>query len=278
MISKGEPERDIPYYPSNKNFSNKIDNLSSSIPIYDTYNKNFQRIHKEDYYKDIPEDENENIEEEEKKKEEVIKIYKESKFITKEPYIGFLNKCGQNTCYLNVIIHLLYNFTDVRNILLSLYKIKELENEGGEIEGEFCNIDPLLESIGQIISEYDEILFEKKQQKYRTNPEIIVLDTIDLRLKIGKNYGKKYTFNNIADPVEFLHDTLDILNRNYQEIIHENFYINLLEKNICNFCQNEISSNFDKDNFIYHIYIDEYLEILSKEKVNFINFGGNFFF
>ena len=48
-------------------------------------------------------------------------IKKKNIFVTKSPYVGFVNNYWDNSCYVNVVIHLLNNMADIKNILKDIY-------------------------------------------------------------------------------------------------------------------------------------------------------------
>jgi ubiquitin C-terminal hydrolase len=54
-----------------------------------------------------------------------VVVKKENKLITDYHYATFKNSYGENTCYINVILHLLYNMDDLVDFLLTLYQIDE---------------------------------------------------------------------------------------------------------------------------------------------------------
>ena len=54
-----------------------------------------------------------------------IAIKKENKLITNFKYVAFQNLYGENACYVNVILHLLFNITELSEYLYDLYQIEE---------------------------------------------------------------------------------------------------------------------------------------------------------
>ena len=52
-------------------------------------------------------------------------VQKENKLFTDFHYATFKNSYGENTCYINVILHLLYNIEQLQDFLVSLYEIDE---------------------------------------------------------------------------------------------------------------------------------------------------------
>ena len=54
-----------------------------------------------------------------------VVIKKENKLFTDFHYATFKNSYGENTCYINVVLHLLYNIDQLQEFLISLYEIDE---------------------------------------------------------------------------------------------------------------------------------------------------------
>ena len=197
-----------------------------------------------------------------------IYIKKNNLFLSKSPYVGFVNNYGDNSCYVNVVIHLIHNMTDIKNILKDIYQIEEIkkENEKGNAystttptnTGNSTNTpsqDEFLSSFGEILNEYEFYL-----DKAHCVKQITILNTTKLREILDKYSDGIFTLNYVADPVELLLYLLDILNINYKEQIHNNFYLDLVDRINCSKkCSSSMRVRFDKDNFSYHIYVDELL-------------------
>ena len=56
---------------------------------------------------------------------EPVIVKKENKIFTDFHYATFKNSYGENTCYINVILHLLYNIEQLEEFIVSLYEIDE---------------------------------------------------------------------------------------------------------------------------------------------------------
>ena len=65
-----------------------------------------------------------------------INIEKRCKIFTDSKYAVFENKLGENSCYLNVLLHFLYNINDIRSYLIDLYQSKKSKKSGHIIEKE----------------------------------------------------------------------------------------------------------------------------------------------
>ena len=58
-----------------------------------------------------------------------IAIKKENHLITKTQYVAFSNNYGDNSCYVNVVLQLIYNIPDISNIFKDLYEIDEIQKQ-----------------------------------------------------------------------------------------------------------------------------------------------------
>ena len=217
-----------------------------------------------------------------------INIKKENLLITSTPYVGFENKYGDNSCYVNVVIHLLNNIPDVSNILKDIYQIEEMKNEEknekqkNNIYNKTLNEESLTASPykNELLSSFGEklIIYDMYMKKENTVKQVTILDTTDLRQILDKCSNGIFTFNYVADPVELLLYILDLLNIDYKEQIHNNFYLDLVDKTQCSIrCKSSLKVRFDKDNFSYHIYIEELLNYIKDEGIKFQYSKGNLF-
>ena len=211
-------------------------------------------------------------------------IKKKNKFITKSPYVGFINNYGDNSCYINVVLHLFHNMNDINNILKDIYQIEEIKKENikDNIYTPQTNVgdttnnsskEELLSNFGEILNEYEFYLDKKNCVK-----QVTILNTTKLRQNLDKYSDGIFTLNYVADPVELLLYILDILNINYNEQIHNNFYLNLVDRINCSMkCKSSMRVRFDKDNFSYHIYVDELLNFIRNEGIKLKDYVGNLF-
>ena len=225
-----------------------------------------------------------------------VVVKKENKLITNYHYATFKNSYGENTCYINVILHLLYSMDELADFLLSLYQIdestKKSENnsekdknennteEKEKEEKEDYDINEFLVSLGTILDEYNKIINneneennnynknKKKQKQKNKDKQVTVIKTLKMRKILEKISGNKFQLNTIADPVELLTYILDLLNQNLNEDTHKSFYLELIDEYKCETKNcNQINIKYDKDNFVYHIYIDEILKYIETEKI-----------
>ena len=228
-----------------------------------------------------------------------ISIKKENNLITKSQYVTFCNNYGDNSCYVNVILHLLFNITDLNNIFKDLYQIDEMEKETPKgdlisntpsnassnnatiIRNETQNNNPstplslnnLFIEIGEILSDYEMYL-----NKDNTVQQVTTLDTKKFRENLEKISNGLFPLNYVADPVELFIYILENLNINYSREIHSNFHMELIDKVVCRRkCPNSYKNNFDKDNFLYQIYVGELMNYIKDNAIKFKNSKGDLF-
>ena len=220
-----------------------------------------------------------------------VVLKKENKLITNYHYATFKNSYGENTCYINVILHLLYSIDELEEFLSSLYKIEESTkgNNNDKNNNDENNIDIINEnneflvSLGKILNNYDEIITESneennKKKKESKDKQVTVINTIKMRKILEKLSNNKFPLNTIADPVELFTFILDILNENLNGDTHKTFYLELIDEYICNKkgCTH-IQNNYDKDNFMYHIYIDDILNFIQKGNLKVKDYKNKLF-
>ena len=223
-----------------------------------------------------------------------IPIKKENKLISKNQYVAFTNNYGDNSCYVNVVLHLLFNITDICNIFKDLYAVDDMTKENPKDSDDpnytpqninnntinssnqinnLNNTNELFIEIGEIITDYEIYL-----NKQNTIQQVTVLDTKKMRSCLEKVSGGKFPLNYVADPVELFIFILDNLNVNYQREIHSNFYLELIDKAVClRKCPNLTKNRFDKDNFLYQIYVEELLNYIKDNAIKFKNSKGDLF-
>ena len=223
-----------------------------------------------------------------------ITIKKENKLISKNQYIGFSNNYGDNSCYVNVIMHIIYNIPDISNIFKDLHEIDDIKKENPKANNDLKNssqknqinnstnsskqnnnytINDLFVEIGQILSDYEMYL-----NKQNTTQQVTILDTKNMRTCLEKISGGQFPLNYVADPVELLIFILDNLNVGYKREIHSNFFLELIDKAVClKKCPNLTKNKYDKDNFLYHIYVEELLTYIKDNAIKFQNSNGDLF-
>ena len=253
-----------------------------------------------------------------------IAIRKENNLITKNQYVAFTNDYGDNSCYVNVVLQLLFNIVDLNNIFKDLYKIDEMEKQNPkEFSNKYTNngqnaneninannssnindnnsnsnvintdtksntpnenlaqsgtfkvpsINDLFIEIGEILSDYEIYLNPEN-----TTQQVTILDTKKMRTSLEKLSNGLFPLNYVADPVELFIFILDNLNLNYHREIHSNFFLELIDKAVClKRCPNSTKNIFDKDNFTYHIYVEELLNYIKDNAIKFKLSKGDLF-
>ena len=221
-------------------------------------------------------------------------IEKQNQLFTDFHYATFKNSYAENTCYINVILHLLYNIEQLEEFIETLYKIDESNKRSSLSKSYNYNYKTNKEEtndtynflvlIGKILSEYKEIIYNEDdnnilKRRFDKNKQVFVINTLRMRKMLEKVSKGQFALNTIADPVEFFGFILDILNEYLNEDIHKTFYLELIDEYICDNkgCSQIINNKYDKDNFMYHIYIDEILKFIEKENIKVFNFKYKLF-
>ena len=211
---------------------------------------------------------------------------KECKLISDFHYVTFQNSFGENTCFVNVILHLLNNIPELDEYLISLYKIdasnKDIKYKKTN-NTNIKNINKFLVLLGKILNHYQNVNQEngKKSKSKNKNKkkQITIIRTLNMRKILENISSNKFPLNSIADPIEFFNFIMDILNENLNGDLHKSFYLELIDEFHCkgkNDCQN-VSNKYDKDNFIYHIYIDEILKYIDQGNIKIKDYKNKLF-
>ena len=140
--SKNRPKEGLDYNYLKSNDSNE-EKKPKNRKLSDFYNQKMDNNNKKDIEdgpkdKINPKSEKEKKTNEAQKKDDTEKIindyyneilrHKESKLLTDSQYVSLENKIGENSCYVNVIIHFLYIFPCVNDYLIRKYT-KKLEKD-----------------------------------------------------------------------------------------------------------------------------------------------------
>jgi len=206
-----------------------------------------------------------------------IEIKKENKLISNFHYATFQNLYGENSCFVNVTLHLIFNIPQLKEFLISLYEISKSNKVEKSKNNNNNQIDEFLVLLGEILYNYNEILNEENKSK---KTQISVLKTLSMRKILETISENKFPLNNVADPVELLNFILDILNEKSKEELHKAFYIELIDEFSCKSrknCKVHIENKYDKDNFIYHIYIDEIINYIKNGNIKIRNYINKLF-
>ena len=134
-------------------------------------------------------------------------------------------------------------------------------------------LNNFLFNLGKILNSYQNILAKNDPKHNITN-----LNTFELRKSLSICSDNKFKLNSISDPVEFLIYILDIINKENSEEMHLYFHLKLMEEVRCvNFCPFKSNRKYDKDNFIYQIYVEEIFNYIKNQKLTFDDFRENLF-
>ena len=203
-------------------------------------NETTKEAGKEEEKKDIEKEKEKELSKETKKEELKTPLKKEEKQISKD------------------------NLTKKPEDSLSSEKKKKNKEE---------ELNNFLFNLGKVLNSYQDILASNDTKKNITN-----LNTKDLRKSLSICSDNQFKLNCISDPVELLIYILDLINKENSEEIHLYFHLKLIEEVRCsNFCPFKSNRKYDKDNFIYQIYVKEIFNYIKNQKLNFDNFKENLF-
>ena len=188
-------------------------------------------------------------------------------------YVGFENKNGENSCYLNVILHFLYYFPCINEFLIKFYInsrskfINITQSSSSENEDYFFFL------LGKTLFEYQSILSDYN------NKNIAILQTLELRKELELISKHEFPLNKIGDTVELLIFILNKINERNNLEVHKYFFINLREEIKCNdFCKKKEINLFDKDNFIHHIYVEDVFKYINRKYLTFNEYYTKLFY
>ena len=213
-----------------------------------------------------------------------VVIEKENLLLSDYHYVTFKNAYGENSCFVNVVLHLLYNIPELDEYLISLYQIDETNTDSKDNNINNNDKNKFLVLLGKILYQYETFINEQfdenKKFKNKNDNQIQIIKTLNMRKILANVSDNQFPLNTVADPVELFTFILDILNENLKEDVHKSFYLELTDEFFCrskNRCQMNIKNNYDKDNFIYHIYIDEIFDYISKKNLKVKDFKNKLF-
>ena len=216
-------------------------------------------------------------------KKEDIGIEKEDKFDLNlnNILIPMSNMKKENNCFLNVIIQVLFNLESFRIYILKYFQANYF-NINDEVFNEFCNL----------INSYNSE--QIKNQKNETPIEPILSVNL-LRKKLNQKFGN-YFKGECGDPMESLehifnsiHEEFNSENSNFIPKIkkgmgigdcpvHQFFYLDLIENQICKNCGNFIKKHYDKNCYMFQIFISELSKRLTESNQSFENMHSKLFY
>ena len=157
-----------------------------------------------------------------------VLVKKENKLISDYHYATFQNAYGENSCFVNVILHLLFKINEIFEYLTSLYNIeksntetKNRESKNNNNQNEENENNKLLVLLGEILCQYENVDSENDEENKKKFKQITILKTLKMRKVLETISDCKFPLNTIADPVEFLTFILDLLNEYLIESLHK---------------------------------------------------------
>ena len=179
--------------------------------------------------------------------------------------VGFKNDKYENNCFVGVVFHSLFHFTELKDYLINL-KVT-------------INTPKLIIEIISLLNIYDQI---NKGNDTKFENKTIKLNSFRNELSIIFKEKNEFQLNQQGDPIELLIFILNYIHNyiNSKEecknncIVHQLFYINLSEISKCIKCHKETILNYDNNNFIELFNINSILENI-KDILNFENLNEN---
>ena len=129
--------------------------------------------------------------------------------------------------------------------------------------------------MGKILNDYQNFL---SSENTKNTINTLTLNTSNLRKSLSISSNNLFKLNNVSDPIEFLIYILDLINKENSDEIHTYFHLKLIEEVRCSrFCTYKSIKKYDKDNFIYHIYVEDILNYINKYQLKFEDYKYNLF-
>ena len=185
--------------------------------------------------------------------------------------IPMINRKKENNCFLNVIIQNLSHLQNFKNDLL------QKESLDGFMKSkpinEFYNLIKLYES--------EQIKFKENTKENKgTNIEPI-LSVNNLRYSLNEVFGR-YQTGISGDPMETMNSIFDLIHEAYCKknridkkkiisckcLVHKHFFLQLADIQCCPNCNSKKAQQYDKDCFMYNLYIQEIMNKLHGKNYN----------
>ena len=240
----------------------KVDEINSKTDINKNYNKK-NKIDNNIIYEDIGT-------EKEKEKEETKFDLNLNNIL-----IPMLNNKKENNCFLNVLIQVLFNLDSFRKYIINYFN-NNFQNIDDQVVYEFCNL---------INSYYKEQINNEDIQKTK----LPVLSVNNLRAKLNFKFGN-YFKGECGDPMESLEHIFNSIHEefsnnclNNKEIemdcpIHQYFYLDLIDNQICKNCNSRIKRPYNKDCYMFQIFISEICKRIIDKNLNFEDINNKLFY
>ena len=187
------------------------------------------------------------------------------------------NKNHENNCFVSVVFHSLFHFIELKDYLIDLQlTIKSPQ---------------LIIELKSIMNYYQKINKDKNNE-FNGNS---ILNPLSFRIELANLFEKENQFqlNQQGDPIELLNFLLSLIHsfivsngtkitvsdKECKEncLIHQLFYINLLEHNICYNCNKKKTIKYDNNYFIHLLNVNIILENIKNAKC-FNDLKGNLIF
>ena len=195
--------------------------------------------------------------------------------------IPMTNMTKENNCFLNVLIQVLFHLESFKKFILDYYNDNYLIIKD-EVVSEFCNI----------IKSYHLEQIKNKNTETSIEP---ILSVNNLRKKLNFKYGN-YFKGECGDPMESLehifnsiHEEFNTKSENLSSKkkenlgvgdcpIHHFFYLDLIEKSICSKCGTFTKKHYDKNCYMFSIFISELSNRINQKNLDFENMHLNLFY
>ena len=215
------------------------------------------------------------IEETPKEKEENIE-HDKPKLNLNNIFIPMTNKTKENNCFLNVLIQVLFHLESFKKYILHYFD-KYFSNIKDEVVFEFCNL------INSYNSEQTKIELSQKTKEP-------ILSVNLLRNKLNQKYGN-YFKGECGDPIESLEHIFNSIHDEFKSKqklskkkpgsfdcpIHKYFNLELIEIHFCRNCKNNIKHPYNKDCYMFQIFVSEISKRITEKNLNFENIHWKFF-
>ena len=187
--------------------------------------------------------------------------------------VKFKNKNNENNCFISVVFHSLFHFTELKEYLINI-----------EIKPE---TPKLIEEIVLILKNYHKINKDKEEIKEDLNP-------FNFRNELANHFKNEFQLNEQGDPIELLNYLLNCIHSfnvsNGKTIdnaekeckndicpIHKLFYINLYEISKCMECKSSNKLKYDNNYFIEFLNVNLIIDNIKKDfniiKENLMSFS-----